>query len=192
MLRLRSGGRRFKSCRAHPFRIVRPWQETNVTPNERVATAPQALTLKTTATANWWQSVWIRRALLLIRPHSSPPARQPIRPASYELGRRGRRREADRRRPTHGRSGSSTPPLPDRRAQGAEEGDAPPRCGWADGYTVNGRPRSRSTRERRTGSSTSISAHSGGSPVTFWLSLQINPTTIGRHRQNVCSTTATS
>jgi hypothetical protein len=58
--------------------------------------------------------------------------------------------------------------------------------GWADGYTVNGQSPQPVTQGSSNGKLNYGFGHiPAGKQVTFWLSLQINPTTIGRHRQNV-------
>lgn len=58
--------------------------------------------------------------------------------------------------------------------------------GWADGYTVNGNAPEPLTEASRDGKPTFGFGHiAAGQHLTFWLSLQINPTTIGRHRQSV-------
>jgi hypothetical protein len=58
--------------------------------------------------------------------------------------------------------------------------------GWADGYTVNGQAPQPVTQGSSNGKLNYEFGHiSAGKQVTFWLSLQINPTTIGRHRQDV-------
>jgi hypothetical protein len=58
--------------------------------------------------------------------------------------------------------------------------------GWADGYTVNGQAPQPLTQGSSNGSLVYGFGHiPAGQRVTFWISLQINPTTVGRHRQSV-------
>ena len=58
--------------------------------------------------------------------------------------------------------------------------------GWADGYTVNGQAPQPLTQGSSDGKLNYGFGHvPAGKRLTFWLSLQINPTTIGRHRQSV-------
>ena len=151
--------------------------------------APDTLTLKTNRDRqNWWQSVWIRRALLLIptavvalaladvfgqRP-STATASAPVARLSVTA-------------PTHARSG-----LIDaarfRIAAVKELKNAililEP--GWADGYTVNGQAPQPLTQGSANGRLNFGFGHiPAGQQLTFWLSLQVNPTTIGTHHQTV-------
>jgi hypothetical protein len=58
--------------------------------------------------------------------------------------------------------------------------------GWADGNTTNGSAPQPLSEGSMDGKPTFGFGHiPAGQHVTFWLSLQINPTTIGRHRQDV-------
>jgi hypothetical protein len=58
--------------------------------------------------------------------------------------------------------------------------------GWADGYTVNGQAPQPLTQGSSDGRITYGLGHiPAGNHVTFWLSLQINPTTVGHHAQTV-------
>ncbi len=58
--------------------------------------------------------------------------------------------------------------------------------GWADGYTVNGAAPQPLTEASRDGSLTFRFGHvPAGQHLTFWLSLQVNPTNVGRHLQTV-------
>ena len=58
--------------------------------------------------------------------------------------------------------------------------------GWADGYTVNGQAPQPLTQGSADGRITYGLGHiPAGDHVTFWLSLQVNPTTIGHHGQVV-------
>lgn len=151
--------------------------------------APDTLTLKTNRDRkNWWQSVWIRRVLLLIptvlvalgladlfgqRPStgtaSSPSARLSITA------------------PTHARSGliyaarfriDATTDL--------KQATLILDPGWADGYTVNGEAPQPLTQGSANGRLNFGFGHiPAGQQLTFWLSLQVNPTTIGRHHETV-------
>jgi hypothetical protein len=154
-----------------------------------VASAPQALTLKTHRDRqNWWQSVWIRRVLLAI------PAALMIAGFANLFGQRPTTSTVTAGTakltvlaPTHGRSGiiyaarfriDALKEL--KKATLVLDG------GWADGYTVNGQSPQPVTQGSSDGKLNYGFGHiPAGKNVTFWLSLQINPTTIGRHRQNV-------
>lgn len=58
--------------------------------------------------------------------------------------------------------------------------------GWADGYTVNGAAPQPVTQASRDGSISYGFGHvPAGRHLTFWLSLQVNPTNVGRHDQTV-------
>jgi hypothetical protein len=154
-----------------------------------VASAPQGLTLKTSRDRqNWWQSVWIRRVLLilplafllagLLNRFGQLPTSTSATAGSAKLTVLA---------PTHGRSGliyaarfriDAIREL--KKATLLMDG------GWADGYTVNGAAPQPITEGSSNGMLDFGFGHiPAGKQVTFWLSLQINPTTIGRHRQNV-------
>ena len=58
--------------------------------------------------------------------------------------------------------------------------------GWAEGYTVNGLAPQPLTEASRNGKLELGFGHiAAGRHLTFWMSLQINPTNIGHHRQDV-------
>jgi hypothetical protein len=58
--------------------------------------------------------------------------------------------------------------------------------GWADGYTVNGQAPQPLTQGSSNGQLVYGFGHvPAGQQLTFWLSLQVNPTTIGHHTQTV-------
>lgn len=58
--------------------------------------------------------------------------------------------------------------------------------GWADGYTVNGQAPQPLTQGSSDGRLVYGLGHiPAGHQLVFWLSLQVNPTTVGRHRQTV-------
>lgn len=154
-----------------------------------MATAPQGLTLKTNRDRKtWWQSAWIRRALLVLpivlvllglanRFGQRPTSSVAIAPAA----------KLTVVAPLHGRSGliyaarfriDALREL--KQATLVLDG------GWADGYTVNGQAPQPLLQGSADGKVSYGFGHiAAGKQVTFWLSLQINPTTIGRHRQNV-------
>jgi hypothetical protein len=154
-----------------------------------VATAPQSLTLKTHRDRrNWWQSVWLRRVLLLI----------PTVLVAAGLVNRFGQRPTDSVAstpaakltvvaPTHGRSGiiyAARFRIDARRE--LKKATLILDAGWADGYTVNGQSPQPLTQGSTNGRLNFGFGHiPAGRELTFWLSLQINPTTIGRHRQNV-------
>ena len=58
--------------------------------------------------------------------------------------------------------------------------------GWAEGYTVNGLAPQPLTEGSRDGKLSYGFGHvPAGEHLTFWLSLQVNPTNVGRHDQTV-------
>ena len=58
--------------------------------------------------------------------------------------------------------------------------------GWTDGYTVNGLAPQPVTEGSRNGKpSFGFGSLAAGRHLTFWISLQINPTNVGRHPQDV-------
>jgi hypothetical protein len=154
-----------------------------------VATAPQTLTLKTHRDRkNWWQSVWIRRVLLLL------PALLVVAGLANRFGQRPTISTASTGEatltvvaPTHGRSGIIYAARFRVDAQKElKKATLVLDAGWADGYTVNGQSPQPVAEGSANGKLTFDLGHiPAGREVTFWLSLQINPTTIGRHRQNV-------
>jgi hypothetical protein len=154
-----------------------------------VASAPQTLTLKTHRDRkNWWQSVWVRRLLLLI------PGLLVVLALANAFGQRPATDlagSADARltvvAPTHARSGliyaarfriDALHELKKARLVIAP--------GWADGYTVNGQAPQPLTQGSSNGRLDYGFGHiPAGQHLTFWLSLQVNPTTVGRHAQSV-------
>lgn len=154
-----------------------------------MAQAPETLTLKTNRDRDeWWQSPWVRRALLTL----------PCVLVALALANAfGQRMVTDRAispeatvsvtAPTHARSGviyaarftvASVTEL----KKATLELDS----GWADGYTVNGQAPQPLTQ----GSSNGRLVYGfgnlpAGHKLVFWLSLQANPTTVGRHEQTV-------
>ena len=154
-----------------------------------MATAPQTLTLKTNRDRkNWWQSLWIRRVLLVF------PVVLVLLGLTNRFGQRPTTSVAAANAakltvlaPTHGRSGLiyAARFRVDAR-QELKKATLVLDGGWADGYTVNGQAPQPLTQGSSDGKITFGFGHiPAGKQVTFWLSLQINPTTIGRHRQNV-------
>lgn len=151
--------------------------------------APQTLTLKTHRDRQHWrQSVWIRRVLLLLptalvalglanlfgQHMTSTSATVPAAKLTVDA-------------PTHARSGlvyaarfriDATRALKDATlVLGA---------GWADGYTVNGQAPQPVTQGSSNGQLVYGFGHiPAGRHLTFWLSLQVNPTTVGHHTQSV-------
>ncbi len=58
--------------------------------------------------------------------------------------------------------------------------------GWAEGYTVNGLAPQPVTQASRNGKLSFGFGHvPAGRHLTFWISLQVNPTNVGRHDQTV-------
>ena len=151
--------------------------------------APQALTLKTHRDRqNWWQSTWIRRALLLV------PLALVVLGLANVFGQRPVTTVASApaarltvAAPTHARSGLVYAARfridAARDLKNATLVFAP---GWADGYTVNGEAPQPLTQGSNDGSLVFGFGHvPAGHRLTFWLSLQINPTTVGDHVQTV-------
>jgi hypothetical protein len=154
-----------------------------------VAAAPDTLTLKTHRDRrNWWQTVWIRRTLLLI------PLALVIVALTNVLGQRpststasGAAARLEVTAPTHARSGviyaarfriDAVREL--RKARLVLD------PGWADGYTVNGATPQPLTEASADGRLSFGFGHiPAGEHVSFWLSLQVNPTTVGTHAQTV-------
>jgi hypothetical protein len=151
--------------------------------------APETLTLKTNRDrGNWWQSVWVRRLLLL-----APTAlvvlalfdvfgQKPVSTAATTSQAR-----LTVFAPTHARSGL----IYAARFQIDAFHDLKSATlilspGWADGYTVNGQAPQPLTQGSADGKLNYGFGHiPAGRHLTFWLSLQINPTTIGHHNQTV-------
>jgi len=154
-----------------------------------VAAAPDGLTLKTSRDRqNWWQSPWIRRILLLVpcalvlagllnqfgqHPVSSVASAAPAKLTVVA--------------PTRGRSGLIyAARFRIDAIRGLKDARLVLDGGWADGYTVNGEAPQPLGSSSVDGSLCFDLGHiRAGQQYTFWLSLQINPTTIGTHRQNV-------
>jgi hypothetical protein len=151
--------------------------------------APDTLTLKTHRDRkNWWQSSWVRRVLLLI------PAALVVlalfnvfgqRPVSDAATSPGARLTVVA--PTHARSGLiyAARFRIDAR-QDIKKATLVISPGWADGYTVNGQAPQPLTQGSANGELVYGFGHiPAGQHLTFWLSLQVNPTTIGHHAQSV-------
>jgi hypothetical protein len=154
-----------------------------------VASAPQTLTLAVNRDrSRWWQSVWIRRVLLVF------PVALMVLGLLNVFGQRPTRSVASTTQarllvtaPVRARSGL----IYAARFQIEAVSELKKATlildqGWADGYTVNGQAPQPLTQGSANGKIDFGFGHiPAGRRVTFWLSLQINPTTIGRHRQNV-------
>jgi hypothetical protein len=154
-----------------------------------VASAPPLLTLETHRDRkNWWQSVWIRRTLLLI------PAALVVLALLNTFGQRpattraaGGAATLTVYAPTHARSGLNYAAR--FRIDATEDLKAATlilSSGWAEGYTVNGLAPQPLTEGSTDGKLNfgfgHVPAHQH---LTFWISLQVNPTNIGRRAQNV-------
>lgn len=150
---------------------------------------PQGLSLKTHRDrGNWWQSVWIRRALLVVpvaivvlglldwfgqRPVTSSATGQAAKLTVYA--------------PTRGRSGVS---YSARFRIDATDDLKKARLilspGWAEGYTVNGLVPQPLTQGSSDGKlDFGFGPIPAGEHLTFWISLQVNPTNVGRRKQDV-------
>lgn len=158
-------------------------------PHPSVAAAPETLTLKTNRDRrNWWQSPWLRRVLLLI------PAAIAVLGLLNLFGQRPQTAEASSATaqlavtaPTHARSGLiyAARFRIDARKD-LRKASVVLDAGWADGYTVNGQAPQPLTQGSSNGRLNYGLGHiAAGSQVTFWLSLQVNPTTVGHHAQTV-------
>ena len=154
-----------------------------------VAQAPQTLTLKTNrARQNWWQSRWLRRTLLLL------PAALVVLALLNMFGQRMLTTRAT------SAEASLSISAPERARSGviyaarfrvvAREDIKKATLlldqGWADGYTVNGQAPQPLTQGSSDGRLVYGLGHiPAGHTLVFWLSLQVNPTTLGRRRQSV-------
>lgn len=154
-----------------------------------MAHPPQTLTLKTHRDrCNWWQSSWLRRVLLLV------PLALIVLGLLNVFGQRMVTASAASPEaslsvtaPRHARSGviyaarfriEATSDL--RQATLVLD------QGWADGYTVNGQAPQPLTQGSADGRLVYGFGHvPAGHKLVFWLSLQVNPTTVGRHPQDV-------
>jgi hypothetical protein len=154
-----------------------------------VIAAPDTLTLKTNRDRrNWWQSRWLRRALLLI-----PAALVALglanvfgqRPASASVSSAVARLTVSA--PTHVRSGLIyAARFRVDAVQELKQASLLLDQGWADGYTVNGEAPQPLTQGSTDGRLNYGLGHvPAGSHVVLWLSLQVNPTTVGHHAQTV-------
>jgi hypothetical protein len=138
--------------------------------------------------SRWWQSVWIRRVLLLV-----PLAlallgllnqfgQKPVTNAGAASAAR-----LEVTAPVRGRSGliyAARFRIDAKRELKQATLVLDP--GWADGYTVNGQAPQPLTQGSSNGKVVYGFGHvPANRRLTFWVSLQINPTTIGRHRQDV-------
>jgi hypothetical protein len=153
------------------------------------ASAPETLTLGTSRDRrNWWQSVWIRRALLLL------PAALLVLALLNVFGQKPLSSTAAARRakltifaPTHARSGLIyAARFRIDALQQLKKATLVLDPGWADGYTVNGLAPQPLTEASSDGKLVFGFGHlAAGRHLTFWISLQVNPTNFGRHRQDV-------
>jgi hypothetical protein len=154
-----------------------------------MAQAPQTLTLKTNRDRhNWWQSPWLRRVLLLV------PSALVVLALLNVFGQRMATERAGSAEATL----SVTAPRRARSGliyaarfrvsavQDLKKATLVLDQGWADGYTVNGESPQPLTQGSADGLLVYGFGHiSAGRKLVFWLSLQVNPTTLGRHRQSV-------
>jgi hypothetical protein len=154
-----------------------------------VAQAPDTLTFKTHRDQQGRRGyVWIRRVLLALlglllvlalldlfgqRPTTSRAATQNAQLQVYA--------------PTHARSGVVyAARFRIDAVQALKDATLVLAPGWADAYTVNGAAPQPLTQASRNGSLAFGFGHiPAGGHLTFWLSLQVNPTNVGRHLQTV-------
>jgi hypothetical protein len=136
----------------------------------------------------WWQSPWIRRSLFLV------PLAFIVAALLNLFGQRAVSSEASGPQailtvsaPTGGRSGliyAARFRIDARRE--LKDATLVLDPGWADAYTVNGLAPQPLTEASRNGNLEFGFGHiASGHHLTFWMSLQINPTNVGRHRQDV-------
>lgn len=150
---------------------------------------PQTLTLKTNRDRqNWWQSVWIRRTLLLLPTVLVVLALLDVfgqRPSTATAMAPAARLAVTA--PTHARSGVIyAARFRIDAVTDVKQATLILDAGWADGYTVNGEAPQPLTQGSADGRLNFGFGHiPAGQHLTFWLSLQVNPTTIGRHQQSV-------
>jgi len=154
-----------------------------------VASAPQTLTLPTNRDRDhWWQSSWLRRVLLLV------PVAIVVLGLLNEFGQRpvtssasGPAAKLTVYAPVHARSGivyAARFRVDARRD--LKKTTLVLASGWAEGYTVNGLAPQPLTEGSSNGNMVFGFGHlAAGHHLVFWISLQINPTNVGRHRQDV-------
>ena len=154
-----------------------------------MARAPQTLTLKTNRDRrNWWQSPWLRRVLLLA------PSALVVLALLNVFGQRMVTARASSPEatllvsaPERARSGVIYAAR--FRVVAREEVKKATLVldqGWADGYTVNGQAPQPLTQGSSDGRLVYGLGHiPPGHALVFWLSLQVNPTSVGRHLQSV-------
>jgi hypothetical protein len=154
-----------------------------------VASAPQGLTFKTHRDRkNWWQSLWLRRVFLVILGGVIVLGLLNVfgqRPATTSA--RGGDAELTVYAPRHARSGLV---YAARFRVDAARDLARTRLvlspGWAEGYTVNGLAPQPLTEGSSDGKLNFGFGHiAAGRHLTFWVSLQVNPTNIGHRAQDV-------
>ena len=154
-----------------------------------MAQAPQTLTLKTNLDrGNWWQSSWLRRLLLLV------PCALVLLALTNVFGQRMVTDRASSPEatlsvtaPTHARSGVIyAARFRVAAVREVKNATLVLDSGWADGYTINGQAPQPLTQGSSDGRLVYGFGHIPvGHKLVFWLSLQANPTTVGRHRQSV-------
>ena len=155
-----------------------------------VAEAPQTLTLKVNRDrATWWRSPWLRRCLLLVPTTLIVAGMANVfgqRPDSAEVTTAQARLTVTA--PTDARSGLIyAARFRVDAIRDLKKATLVLDSGWADGYTVNGQapqPLTQGSSVRPT-SIYGFGHIPAGHHITFWLSLQINPTTVGHHAQRV-------
>ncbi|HEY8030557.1 MAG TPA: hypothetical protein VIE38_13725 [Gaiellaceae bacterium] len=155
----------------------------------QVADAPQTLTLKTNRDRrNWWQSPWLRRGLLLV------PSALIVLALLNVFGQRMVTARATSSEatlsvtaPDHARSGVIyAARFRVTAREDVKKATLVLDSGWADGYTVNGQAPQPISQGSSDGRLVYGFGHiPAGHSLTFWLSLQVNPTTVGEHHQSV-------
>jgi len=153
------------------------------------AQAPQTLTLKTHRDRrNWWQSPWVRRVLLLLPTAFVALALANVfgqRMVTVSAAAPAARLSVTA--PAHARSGLVyAARFRVDAIRDLKKASLVLDAGWADGYTVNGEAPQPLTQGSTNGRLDFGLGHvAAGNHVTLWLSLQVNPTTVGHHAQTV-------
>lgn len=154
-----------------------------------MADAPQTLTLKTNRDRrNWWQSPWLRRVLLVV------PSALVLLALLNVFGQRMVTTRATSPEatlsvaaPEHARSGVIyAARFRVTALHNVKKATLVLDSGWADGYTVNGQAPQPISQGSSDGRLVYGFGHiPAGHTLSFWLSVQVNPTTVGEHHQSV-------
>ena len=162
----------------------------------KVATAPDNLSFRANRDRDSWShSPWVRRILLVV------PTALMVAALLNVFGQRpvtsvaaGPQAKLTVYAPTHARSGLVyAARFRIDAIHGIKHATLVFDPGWADGYTVNGLAPQPLTEASEDGKLEFGFGHvAAGTHLTFWMSLQINPTNVGRHQQDVWLEDATT